>query len=107
MDYGTLAQWAGVVMSAAALLYSGLSGRSKAANDRVARLEDRVAGLDRTLAEVTGDMEHLPDKESSHRMELSITKIEGRLDVMAERLTPVSAIADRLQEFLLEQAKIR
>jgi hypothetical protein len=105
MDWGTAAQWAGVAFSAAAFLFSFFSARSKATTDRVARLEERVAGHDRSLIEITGDLEHLPNKDSAHRMELSITEIRGQLGVMAEALKPVSAIADRLQEFLLEQAR--
>ncbi|MFH1796281.1 MAG: DUF2730 family protein [Pseudomonadota bacterium] len=57
------------------------------------------------LTKVESDMSHLPDREQSHRMEIVIERLSGRLETLDERLKPVAAISDRLQEFLLDQAR--
>lgn len=57
------------------------------------------------LTLIEGRLEHMPDLQSSQNMQLALARVEGRLDVLSERLIPVSSIAERLQEFLLEQAK--
>lgn len=74
----------------------------KLANEAVvARLqlvESRVQRVEATI-------EHLPDRDSAHRLELAVEKLNGRIETLDERLKPVAAIADRMQEILLEQAK--
>lgn len=65
---------------------------------RIDRIEDRTASVE-------GEMRHLPDKQTTHRLELAISDMRGEMRAMGEKLSPVAAIADRLQEFLLEQAK--
>lgn len=119
-----MAQWAGVLLSGGAILFSLVSARSKASSDRLAKLEDRVscaerdkAGADRLAAvetrmvaaerEIAGvkdDLEHLPNKESTHRLELSLSELKGEIGRISERMKPVAEISTRLQDFLLDQA---
>ena len=100
-----LLPWLGPVIAAGALLYTIAANRGKAADARVANGETRISALEKQVAELRGDLDHVPDKDVSHRLEMAIARIEGRVDVMAERLQPVAAISERLQEFLLEQAR--
>lgn len=66
--------------------------------DKIDRAEDRIAALE-------NELRHLPDRDSVHRMELSLRDLKGELKAVGEQLKPVAAISERLQEFLLEQAK--
>ena len=77
---------------------ASLDGKFVVALDKVDKAEDRIARLE-------NDFRHLPDRDSVHRMEVSLTELRGELKSMGEQLRPVASIADRLQEFLLEQAK--
>lgn len=61
-------------------------------------VESRIQSVEATV-------EHLPDRDSAHRLELAVEKLNGRIETLDERLKPVAAIADRMQEILLEQAK--
>lgn len=61
-------------------------------------LEDRVSRIE-------GTVQHLPDKDLTHRMEISLSELRGEMKALAERLSPVAATSARLQEFLLEQSK--
>ena len=67
--------------------------------ERVGRA--REAGLQA----IEGEIKHLPDRTTTHRMELAMSEINGKLNVMAERLKPIEAIGERLQETLMEQAR--
>ena len=100
-----LLPWLSPTIAGAAFLYTVAANRGKAANDRVAKLETEVAALRQQVLEVSGNMRHLPDKDMSHSMALSLSELKGQLQVLAERLQPVAAISERLQEFLLEQAR--
>lgn len=64
-----------------------------------------IADVERRVLSLEGELRHLPDREQSHRMELSLEKLNGRIEILATQLEPVSAIADRWQELILEQAK--
>lgn len=66
-----------------------------------------MSGLETDVAEIRRDIEHLPDAAATHRQELMISEIKGKMDVLSERLKPVAEISNRLQEFLLEQARVK
>lgn len=116
MDH--IVPWLSPVVAVLALVYTILANRGKAAEAKVAaqdartatafqQLEGRLASAERKLAEIEGDLEHVPGKDVAHRLELVIGRLEGRLEVMDAKLQPVAAISERLQEFLLDQARVR
>lgn len=65
------------------------------------------AEIDERLSKVETDMGHMPSKEAFHAMDVTLAELRGEIQVLAERLKPVASIADRLQEFLYEEAKKR
>lgn len=123
MELGTLSQWGSVAASLIALVVAALANSKKGLDDRFAALvkviderfsalsksgvdaDKKTAELEDRVIKIERDMQHLPDKESSHRMELAITELKGDIAIMTERLKPVASISERLQEFLLDQAR--
>lgn len=75
-----------------------LDGKFLRVMDKVDKVEDRVSALE-------NEFRHLPDRGSVHTIQLSLADLKGELKAMGEQLKPVAAISERLQEFLLEQAK--
>lgn len=71
-------------------------GRIRALSEKFELLEDRVF-------RVESEIKHLPDKDTAHRMEMAISRLEGRLETMDERLKPVAAMAGRMQDFMIDQ----
>jgi hypothetical protein len=59
-------------------------------------LENRVTVVERDIA-------HLPDKDVTHRLEIALGKMESELGKLSERVKPISAMADRMQEAMLEK----
>lgn len=100
MDAGTMAQWAAVGISFAALLIAWLNRRSEKIED----IEKRQDRFDARLQKVEGDVIHLPSKDLVHALQLAIAKLESKIDVVATRVEPIRAISDRLQEAILEGA---
>lgn len=115
------AVWAGPVIALAALIYTVVASRSKKhgeqigdiqrsiatvetqlamlkreADQRVDRLEDRVT---KTEAEIA----HLPNKDATHHLELTMAEMRGELRTLAERIKPIAAISDRIQEAMVEK----
>lgn len=130
MDLQILMPWlvaANTIIALATALYAGLtSGAKQTAKDLADHKEEiakTVEELERAIriageANVSrfnlqemkiGIMEeaikHLPDAGQTHRLELALAQLTGRMETLDERLKPVAAISDRLQAFLLEQAK--
>jgi Protein of unknown function (DUF2730) len=61
--------------------------------DKVEAVEDRVSRLQ-------GEVEHLPDKDITHRLELAISRLDGRFELLDERLKPVTANMSRVLDHL-------
>lgn len=68
---------------------SAIEGRLNAVEDRVSRVESRL--------------EHTPDKDVSHRLEMAIARLEGRMETMDERLKPVAEMAARVHERMFDR----
>ncbi len=77
---------------------------TKASADRLEALEDRVDKAEDRVSRAESRLEHVPDKDVSHRLEMAIARLEGRMETMDERLKPVAAMANRVHERLFEEA---
>jgi len=108
MDLAVIMPWIGAVISIITLLTllkNMLSSGEKALDGRLTKAEDKLVQYDRRIQSIEGEMKHLPDRESQHRIELNMEKINGRLDTLNETLRPIKANGELLNELLKEQAK--
>lgn len=71
----------------------------------VAALEAKVMAVEARVGLLDNEIRHLPDRDTAHRLELAIAELNGKIGTLDERLKPVAAISDRMQEILLEQGK--
>lgn len=81
------------------------SSGEKTLTSRVDKAETKLIEYDRRIQAVEAEIQHLPDKDTAHKLELALIQISGRLDTLDERLNPIAATSVRLQEYLLDQAK--
>ncbi|MEX2126953.1 MAG: DUF2730 family protein [Xanthobacteraceae bacterium] len=93
------------LIATVALAVSIITASKKALRDKMRWLADRIDVLEDRCTKIEGTLAHLPDKDSTHRLETAVTELQGQINVIAERVKPISSIADRLQEFLLEKAR--
>lgn len=96
---------ANLLLVIGAVIYTWLTGRSRVNETQITDLNKRASEHDRRIDKIETDMRHLPDKDVTHRMENSLTEMNGKIAVLSERLTPIAAISERLQEFMLEKAR--
>lgn len=76
-----------------------------AQNSVIERQTQRLIELESRLAAAEMAIRHLPDKDTSHRLEMAIARLEGRMETMDERLKPVAAMASRVQERIFEESR--
>lgn len=66
---------------------------------------DTLRGLDSRLSKVELTMREIPNRKDFHDLDKQMTELRGTMGVLTERLKPVEAISDRLQEVILDQRK--
>ncbi len=81
------------------------SSGEKTNSARLEKVESKLVDHDRRIQAAEAEIQHLPDKDTAHKLELALIQISGRLDTLDERLSPIAATSVRLQEYLLDQAK--
>lgn len=96
---------AGPTVALATLVYTINSQRKKASSEALDRIDERMTRAENRVTRLEGQIDSLPDRDVTHRLELSLSEMRGELKVLAQRLEPVAATSERLQEYLLEQAK--
>lgn len=104
----TIVLWAAALstlLSFGILIWSIFSGPSKRNASKLTDLESRMAAQDIELQRLRDKVEAMPNATMMHRLELALARMEGHIDRLDERLKPVTAIAERMQDLLIEQGK--
>ena len=81
---------------------------SSGARANAKRLEEHAAQLGRHSGRIQGveqSLRDIPTREDFHKLDKQMTQLTGALDVVTERLRPLEAISERLQELMLERGK--
>jgi hypothetical protein len=105
LDWSTVWQGlsaAGSVSAVALSLYAAATARNRR---DVAELRDTSVDHEKRLAGLESTVEHLPDGDTVHELQLSMVEMKGQLAVIVERVAPIKAIAERLQETFLEHGR--
>ncbi|MGO4872760.1 MAG: DUF2730 family protein [Roseiarcus sp.] len=92
----------GSLSSVVLSLYTLLTARNQ---KDVADLLDAKNDHEKRLAVVETTVEHLPSADVVHDLNLAMADMKGQLAVIVERVGPIKAIAERLQETFLEHGR--
>ncbi|RJF70887.1 DUF2730 family protein [Rhodopseudomonas palustris] len=119
VELSAVAPWAAIAVAVASLAYTIVSNRSKKIDDKIEQLkpwieskaskehtdvlQKRVELIDKRVTTVESELKHLPDKDTTHRLEIALKDLGIEVGRMAERIKPVAAMADRIQEALVEK----
>lgn len=119
IEFGALASWLSVVTSMGTLVFVIITHRSgrnetriaevegkvetKASKDHVASLAAKIDVAEDKITRMQSHIEHMPDKDTTHRLELAIGELRTEMRGISEKVKPISAMADRIQEVLLEK----
>lgn len=113
VDWGTAAQWAGVMTAIAIAIWGALSKRDDkrldGLNGDICELKAdrttlfvRVDKIERDVAVIRSEVEHLPTKEEMHELELKIVMLNGKMDTLIDKVSTLVAQYARAEERVLE-----
>lgn len=108
MDPTILNPW--IVLTAGMLGIGGtiwtiFSRPGEKAQKDVAKVSEKIEAVEERVAVLESEMQHLPDRETTHAMELAFRDLKGEVAVLVERIGPIAKTSERLQEFLLSQGR--
>lgn len=86
-------------------LYNWLTAGSRNNGTALAEVAENIEKLDRRISKIEGEMNHLPDKDSQHQLELHMVELLGDMKTMAESQKNTTRTVSRMEEFLLQQGK--
>lgn len=93
------------VLSVGTAVWTIFSGPSRKNASRLDGLDTRLSAQEAAHARLRDRVDGLPNADMMHRLELSLARMEGHIDRLDERLKPVAAISERMQELLIEQGR--
>jgi len=73
--------------------------------ERVVGLNERVVGHGARLDQLEGHVQHQPSNDDIHAIRLSLRDLKSEIAVLSERVKPLIATTERINELLLEQAR--
>ncbi len=59
-------------------------------SERLKNIEAELVTHNSRIQTVEGEMKHLPDRDSQHRMELQLSEMNGKFAALEERLKPIA-----------------
>ncbi|TCT41165.1 DUF2730 family protein [Martelella mediterranea] len=94
---------AATLLSIGAVIYAVITAKAKGNSVKLDKLEGKVEDHGQRIQSLEDEMEHLPDKESQHRIEVGLVELNGRMDVLSESLKPIHANNQLLHDLLQKQ----
>lgn len=92
-----------LMISVATTIWTVFTSGSKKNAEELSEVKTELTKQERRIQRLEDELKHLPDKATTHRLELAMEKMSGRLSSMDERLKPIAAISERMQELLISQ----
>lgn len=66
-------------------------------------IDDKVDGVDRRVAALEIAIKYVPDKESTHQLEVKLTQVSGQIDTLSSKLESVEHLSRRLQNMMISK----
>lgn len=108
VDVGALVLWAAACSTLLTLgitIWNIFSSPARRAADRLDMQARRVEVLERQLQRAEDRIASMPSLVQINELEVMLVRMEGRLETLNERLKPVAAVSDRMQQWMLENGK--
>jgi hypothetical protein len=119
MMEGFIKDWLGIIMSAIALgtvlfgwftaggkkAMTALDGYRSEVNAAFAEIAKEGLMMERRVQKMEDMMPHLPDRKDFHEMQLTMTRMEGRLNALTDNLAVNSKVVTKIDEYLRENGK--
>lgn len=107
MTVEELLPWAGAFGALAAtanIVWTWMSYGSRANASQISELNAAHTELEIRLGKVESAVQHLPDRDITHRLETAIVELKGQMQLTDERLKPVAEMARMVHTRMFEEA---
>lgn len=94
-------------LSLIGVVYTFVTSGARENSKRMDLLEERLALNEKMTQRIADQLADLPRRDNLHSIELMMAEMKGQMMTLDERLKPVAAIAERMQEILLAQSRGR
>ncbi|PRA87936.1 hypothetical protein CQ054_05930 [Ochrobactrum sp. MYb29] len=111
MNLQPLMPWLAAAVSvshALAGVYSWMTSPARSNSEDIGKIKSDQAAHDRRIQAVEAELKHIPDQATIHKLELFMEKLSGRLDsidgrfdTVDEKLKPIQAATERMNEALM------
>lgn len=112
MDWGTAAQWFGASVSLVALIVALVTARMTRSDAKLSSIHTKLENIggridlvEKRSAAVEQELKHVPSEKGFHDLGLQMAAMKGQIDVLVERVQPIRAMSERMQEALVELRK--
>jgi hypothetical protein len=102
MEPGNIAQFLSVGVAFCAFFFTVSTYVKRAKREEVERLQTAVVAAQKDIEWLKLELRHVPNDGDVHEIRLSLSRLEGNLAAMDERLKPLASISERMQDFLME-----
>lgn len=75
----------------------------KADGQDVGVLRGKLDIVEDKVTRIEAELVHLPDKDTTHKLEMGLQQVKTEMATLTASLKPISAMAGRIQEALLEK----
>lgn len=116
---GDVATWVAAAAAVLSLALAVWGNYSKAAAAKVAKVERAVEQkaesatvtllaakvdlVEDRIIRIETDLKHLPDNKTANELKDGLADLRAQVGVLSERIKPIAAISDRVQQALLER----
>lgn len=108
IDYKAAGFWFGVgqwVFNLIVAVYLVISRKQTATNDRVNDMGSRLHVVEKDIANVKIELDHMPDQHQMERLGRDITNLMQKIGETTGRLDGLNRAVDLMNEFLINQGK--
>ena len=113
MDWGTAGQWAGVLAAITIAIWGAMSKRNEKQIEGLGSdirelkgdrntLFKRLDTVERDVAVIRSEVEHLPTKDEMHVLEMKVVGIDGKMDAMLDKIGTLIGQNARAEERVIE-----
>lgn len=99
-----LREWLGaaaLVISIGVTIYAWITARSKVNSEHLKAVDGAMKGHDRRIQNLESEIQHMPSKDSQHKLELSIAQMSGEMKTMSANMDSMTRTTRRMEEFLM------
>lgn len=102
-----LHNWLALGIAGVTAIYTWLTRRDDQSASRFTGIEARMEHVETRMTSIETRVEDLPGRADYHQLSLQIGDIAGQIAVLAERIKPLAATIDRVQDYLTAQTPVR